>query len=104
MTDLLEIPDFLKVGSAAWTKAKEDGRRQRAANPPVKPASPKDRRLSPTKRQQKRTKRSRDDVVRQQLRSLGYTPAFVASVGITKAKQLVADGLAGRGSTPEHLA
>ena len=104
MTDLLTIPAFLVVGSTARAKAAEEGRRQLAANPPVNPASPKDRRLSPTKRQQKRTKRSRDDVVRQQLRSLGYTPAFVASVGITKAKQLVADVLEGKGSTPEHLA
>ena len=100
---LLDIPAFLQKGTPENIKALEEGKACLANPHRAASTYKKKERIAPTKTQKKRTKKSADDITRQQLLDVDYTPAFVASLPIAKAKQLIADLVAGKGSNREDL-
>ena len=100
----LDIPAFLRRGTPENTKAIEEGAARLAAKPPSTQSTYKKKdRIAPTKTEKRRAKKSLDDVVRQQLLDADFSPKFVADLPITKAKQIVADLVAGKGCNKEDL-
>jgi hypothetical protein len=98
MTDLLEIPPFLRRGTPECDKARAENAARLKANPELGPRAPRPpaiTRIAPTKAARKRAARARSDVYRQQLIKAGYPTGRVKSLSLTKAKELVAKIIAG---------
>ncbi len=110
MPEYYEIPTFLQDGHPDRERAIAEGAVFLAANPRPKPqprqfARFKADRVHTGQRgsnaKVSRSTRSANDRIRDQLIRLDYSKEFVATVPISKAKQILADILAGRGAVRE---
>jgi hypothetical protein len=106
MTDYIlpGIPAFLRRGTPENDRLLKEGAAHLAINPHRSSSVYKKKEcLGQTKAQKKRINKSRDQAVRQQLLDVNYSKAFVSGLSITKARQIVADLVSGKGSTREDL-
>jgi hypothetical protein len=104
MIDLSDIPTFLQVGHPDREAAIERGAARLSANPRQPVSSYKKKtRIAPTAYQKKQTTKSTHASVKQQLLDVGYTPAYIAGISITRAKELIKDLIEGRGASREDI-
>ena len=110
MAEYYEIPTFLQVGHPDRDRAIARGAALLAANPRPKPQPRQFAKIKAdnvhsgqrgNKAKVSHSTRSENDRIRDQLTRLDYSKEFVATVSITKAKQILADIIAGRGVTRE---
>ena len=98
MTDLLDIPPFLRPGSPEHEEAVAKGRTVLEAGPPA-PRRQASLKLAPVGQ----ASRAKDENarIRRQLRDLGYSKKFSETVPITKAKAILAGIERGEGAPRE---
>ena len=105
-----EIPAFLRAGHPDREAAIARGAAFLAADPRLKPQASEFAKIKAdkvhsgqrgSKTKVTRSTRSANDRIRDQLIQLDYSKEFVATVSIAKAKQILADIIAGRGAIRE---
>jgi hypothetical protein len=102
-TNFFRIPTWLQRGHSAYTKVVEKGAARLAASPhlPTK-RRPKKKAVKPAAHE-KTGKQAHGGQERQQLIGIGYSPRYVDRLSGAKAKSIIADIIAGRGSQREDL-
>ena len=102
-TNFFHIPTWLRRGHPAHATAVEKGAARLAASPRL-PAKrrPKKQAVKPAA-SEKTVKRAHGGQERQQLIGIGYSPRYVDRLSGAKAKSIIADIIAGRGSQREDL-